>query len=251
MAAMFQRGRAAVVGQDKGNGSLRPGARDFLRPLPALSEGRSGSQGVIVTRTAPTANATSSAPRVALRNPFGTSQRNLRRIGNAALLTLIELATFAVLGSFFNLRITLTDSSTPAGVYRLVAGAPIRRGVLVAACLPQATARQGLTRGYLRRGDCPAGAEPVAKLIGALPGDAVTVEPGGVAVNDVNFRHSQVAAHDSAGRPLAHVPFGPRSVSSGEVWLFGFNDARSWDSRYFGPIPFASICGSLKPLITW
>jgi type IV secretory pathway protease TraF len=91
----------------------------------------------------------------------------------------------------------------------------------------------------------------VAKLIGALPGDAVKVEPEGVAVNGVNFRYSQVAAHDSAGRPLAPVPFGPRGVSSGEVWLFGFNDLRSWDSRYFGPVPLAAIRGGLQPIVTW
>ena len=125
------------------------------------------------------------------------------------------------------------------------------RGSLVAACLPAAIARTGLARGYLGRGDCPAGAEPVAKLIGALPGDVVMVEPGGVAVNGVNFRHSQVAARDSAGRPLAYVPWGLRRVRAGEVWLFGFNDPRSWDSRYFGPVPLAAICGGLQPIVTW
>ena len=52
------------------------------------------------------------------------------------------------------------------------------RGALVAACLPAAIARTGLARGYLREGDCPAGAEPVAKVIGALPGDVVEIEPG-------------------------------------------------------------------------
>ena len=75
----------------------------------------------------------------------------------------------------FDLRISLTDSAAPAGVYRLI-GAPIRRGALVAACLPVGIARTGLTRGYLRAGDCPAGAEPVAKVIGALPGDVMELE---------------------------------------------------------------------------
>ncbi len=251
MAGISERGRGAVVGQDKGNGSLRPVAYDFLRPLPAFSEGHSGSHGVTMTRTAQTVNTPSSSAHVSRRNPFGTCERNLRRIANAALLTLIALAASVGLGSLVNLRITATDSSTPAGIYRLVAGAPVRRGALVAACLPQMIAREGLTRAYLRPGDCPAGAEPVAKLIGALPGDAVTVEPGAVAVNGVKLRDSRTAVSDSAGRPLAHVPFGPRQVRSGEVWLFGFNDSRSWDSRYFGPVPIASIRGSLKPILTW
>ena len=48
---------------------------------------------------------------------------------------------------------------------------------LVAACLPAEIARTGLTRGYLREGDCPAAAEPVAKVIGAVPGDVIELEP--------------------------------------------------------------------------
>ncbi len=98
------------------------------------------------------------------------------------------------------------------------------RGALAAACLPAAIARTGLARGYLQRGDCPAAAEPVAKVIGASAGDVVDLEPGWVAVNGVKFPNSQTAARDSAGRPLAHAPSGARRVGAGEVWLFGFNN---------------------------
>lgn len=155
-----------------------------------------------------------------------------------------------LVGHLFRLRITLTDSSASAGVYRLVT-APERRGALVAACLPAAIARLGLARGYLRKGDCPAGAEPVAKVIGALAGDAVQVELGSVAVDGVRFSNSRTASHDSAGRRLAHVAWGTRRVGAGEVWLFGFNDARSWDARYFGPVPLAAVRGVLEPVVTW
>ncbi len=95
-------------------------------------------------------------------------------------------------GHLVRLRITLADSSTSAGVYRLVA-APAGRGALVAACLPTAIALTGITRGYLIKGDCPAGAEPVAKVIGALPGDVVQVEPDAVAVNGARFSNSRTA----------------------------------------------------------
>ena len=81
-------------------------------------------------------------------------------------------------GHILQLRIMLTDSSAPAGIYRL-SDAPLVRGALVAACLPAAIARTGLTRGYLQAGDCPGGAEPVAKVLGALPGDVVKVAPDG------------------------------------------------------------------------
>ncbi len=153
-------------------------------------------------------------------------------------------------GWFFRVRITPTDSAAPAGIYRLSA-APIGRGALVAACLPAAIARTGLARGYLAEGDCPAGAEPVAKVIGAVPGDVVELEPGWVAVNGMKFPNSQTAARDSVGRGLAHALWGTRRVGAGEVWLFGFNDARSWDGRYFGPVSAANLRGVLRPVLTW
>jgi len=164
--------------------------------------------------------------------------------------TVAGAAALAATGRFFQLRITLTDSAAPAGVYR-VSEAPAGRGALVAACLPAAIARQGIARGYLREGDCPAGAEPVAKVIGAVAGDVVDLEPGWVAINGMKFPNSRTAARDGAGRPLAHVLSGARRVGAGEVWLFGFNDARSWDARYFGPVPFAGVRGVLRPVVTW
>ena len=121
----------------------------------------------------------------------------------------------------------------------------------MAACLPDAVARTGLKRGYLAEGDCPAGAEPIAKVIGAMPGDVVELEPGGVAVNGMKFTNSRTAARDSAGRSLTHVLSGAYRVSASEVWLFGFNNIRSWDARYFGPVPLANVRGVLRPLGTW
>jgi conjugative transfer signal peptidase TraF len=143
-----------------------------------------------------------------------------------------------------------TNSSAAAGVYRVTDLSPAR-GSLVAACLPFAIARQGLARGYLQGGDCPAGTEPVAKVLGAIAGDVVEVEPGWVAVNGVKFSNSQMASRDSANRPLAHVSLGARRVGEGEIWLFGFNNARSWDARYFGSVPSANLRGVLKPVVTW
>jgi conjugative transfer signal peptidase TraF len=127
----------------------------------------------------------------------------------------------------------------------------VGRADLVAACLPDAVARTGLTRGYLQRGDCPAGAEPIAKVIEAMPGDVLELEPGWVAVNGVKFPNSRTEARDSLGRPLTHVPSGARRVGASEIWLFGFNNRRSWDARYFGPVPTANLRGVLTPVVTW
>ena len=130
-------------------------------------------------------------------------------------------------------------------------GSTFQRGDLVAACLPADIAQAGLIRGYLRTGPCPGNAEPVGKIAAALPGDTVMIERGGVTINGKPIPHSAVAPHDSKGRPLQHVPFGSYTVADDEVWLFGFHDRRSWDARYFGPVPIASVRGALAPVLTW
>lgn len=150
----------------------------------------------------------------------------------------------------FRVGLSLSDSSCAKGFYRLV-DAPIRRGALVAACLPGGAAQQGLARGYLAAGDCPSGAEAVLKVVGGLPGDAVEVEREWVAVNGARLPRSATVARDSAGRALAHVPWGSHAVAPNEVWLFGLNDPRSWDSRYFGPVPLQEVRGAVQPVLTW
>jgi conjugative transfer signal peptidase TraF len=173
-----------------------------------------------------------------------------RHAGQALGALAIAATLLIAFGDALGILISNTDSAAPAGVYR-VAGHDVKRGDLVAACLPFAVARQGLARGYLRTGGCPGDAEPVDKFIGALPGDVVQIEPGWVAVNGRRFSDSATAVRDSAGRPLAHVAWGKRTVAANQVWLFGFNDRRSWDSRYFGPVPITDVRGELKPLVTW
>lgn len=159
-------------------------------------------------------------------------------------------AIVIALGEASGVLIANTDSAAPAGVYRVV-GHGFGRGDLVAACLSVAVAQEGLARGYLRTGGCAGDAEPVDKMVGAVAGDSVDIEPGWVGVNGVRFAHSATASRDSAGRPLAHVAWGERTVAANQVWLFGFNDRRSWDSRYFGPIPAANVRGKLEAVLTW
>ena len=167
-------------------------------------------------------------------------------IAGIALAAAILIAA----GNAFGVLISNTDSAAPAGVYRVV-GHEISRGDLVAACLPIAVAQQGLARGYLRTGGCPGNAEPVDKIVGAVASDTVDIESGWVAVNGVRFAHSATVSRDSAGRSLEHVAWGKRTVAANQVWLFGFNDRRSWDSRYFGPIPAANLRGRLESVLTW
>src|ERR1700733_11369783 len=154
------RGSVSVVGQDKGNGPgwpVGPCFRGFPHDFFTVHTGAS-------------------------RNRPARGRRSLAALAGMLVL----MGNLIALGWIFQLRILLTESSAPAGIYHLVA-VPPAHGELVLACLPPAVARTGLTRGYLQRGDCPAKAEPIAKVIGAIPGDGVELEPGWVAVNGMKF----------------------------------------------------------------
>jgi type IV secretory pathway protease TraF len=44
------------------------------------------------------------------------------------------------------------------------------------------------------------------------------------------------------------VPDGRYVIPPGEVWLVSTFSPRSWDSRYFGPVPASAIVSALTPL---
>jgi conjugative transfer signal peptidase TraF len=195
------------------------------------------------------------APALAEDSAFhGMSQyftESLRR--GLPILLALTTAIAAIVAVFwmFRLRIATTDSACPPGIYRMV-NRPISRGDLVLACLPLALARFAQARGYLARGrGCGDGIEPVGKRIGALPGDTVQITRDFVAINGHRLENSATISRDSRGRSLPHVTPGRYPVRRDHVWLFGTTDARSWDSRYFGPVPIRSVRAQLEPLITW
>jgi conjugative transfer signal peptidase TraF len=126
------------------------------------------------------------------------------------------------------------------------------RGDLVLACLPDAIAKLGSARGYLLRGrGCGDGIEPVGKRLSAVPGDSVEVTQDYISVNGQRLKHSVTLSRDSPGRSVEHVAWGRYTVLPNQVWLFGTKDARSWDSRYFGPVPTSSVRAALEPVLTW
>lgn len=133
----------------------------------------------------------------------------------------------------------------------MVSRAP-SRGDLVLACLPDAIARFGRAHGYLLRGrGCGDGIEPVGKRLSAVAGDLVEVRPDYVSVNAQRLEHSATLSRDSRGRTVRHVAWGHYTVQTNQVWLFGTRDTRSWDSRYFGPVPASSVRAALEPVLTW
>lgn len=175
------------------------------------------------------------------RAPFSHRRRRTAAAA-AALLTTAAMHGSASLGLRFNWTL-----SAPVGVYREVAG-PSRRGDLALLCLPSGIESLGRARNYLSAGSCGRGSSPVLKQVVALPGDEVEVQQNFIAVNGRMLDRSELHDVDSLGRPLAHVPLGHRKVPDGEAWVLGIHRERSWDSRYFGPIPIESIIGRVEPL---
>ncbi|GEM_PF-520987 len=146
-------------------------------------------------------------------------------------------------------RINLSPSAA-IGLYRAEspagrAGTLLRRGSLVAACLPPTLASWGRRRRYLGRGSCGDGSAPVGKTIFALPGDTVSVGPAGLACNGALAPNTRALARDRHGRQLPRIRAGRYVVPTGQVWLVSTRHPGSWDSRYYGPVPIAAIVGAL------
>lgn len=170
--------------------------------------------------------------------------RMLATCGASALLT-------GALGAAWLVGLRVNDTaSMPRGLWKLSnADAPLRCGEIVVVCLPDTVmVREAAARGYIQAGNCPNGREPLVKPVAAVPGDLVTVTPQGVAVDGQPVENTAPLVRDSAGRPLRPVPAGAYEVMPGQIWLLSGHDPRSFDSRYFGPVPAANVQGVARPL---
>jgi conjugative transfer signal peptidase TraF len=124
-----------------------------------------------------------------------------------------------------------------------------QRGVYVLACPPAAAVfREALARGYLSRGYCPSGLSPLLKRVAGGGGDRITVSVAGVSVNGVLLANSKLLAADGRGQALPRAAGG--RLAPDAVWLYS-GVHRSFDSRYFGPLPVSAIEGVVRPILTW
>src|SRR5215813_845469 len=159
-------------------------------------------------------------------------------LGALCLWTLLQ-----VLGLTVNF-----SGSIPIGVYRHTRE-PVQVGTIVAVCLPPEIAQFGLARGYLHAGPCAGGTQAVLKRIAAISGDVVEVQPTGLTINGRPVARSAVLAQDSHGRNLPHLPWGTLTLAPGEVWLLSTTNVRSWDSRYYGPVPTSAVVATARPVL--
>jgi conjugative transfer signal peptidase TraF len=155
----------------------------------------------------------------------------------------------AALFAIFQLsRVRVNASpSLPIGLYRTTLD---KSAKLVEFCPAEPYATISAKREYREKGDCPDGAEPLMKPIVPVSGDTVEISPQGVTINGRLLPNSATRSFDIKDRPLTHWPFGKYRVDTGKVWVISSFNPRSFDSRYFGPIPIASIRCHLRPLLT-
>ena len=135
------------------------------------------------------------------------------------------------------------SASLPRGLYLVRHVATLERGMLVLVHPDTALEHLLVTRGYL-----PAGM-PLLKPVVALGGDEVCVVEEEVRVNGTVLA-TTVADVDSAGRPLPQWQ-ACKTLTAAEVFLLSAADARSFDSRYFGPVPRQTIVGTATFLWGW
>lgn len=120
--------------------------------------------------------------------------------------------------------------------------------MVVVACAPIDAAALGRARGHLGAEPCPDDTEPLLKSVAAIAGDELDVTAAGVAVNGCRLPQSTPLAHDRSGRRLVPWPRGHSRLAPGQVWLYADN-ARSWDSRYWGWTATPDVMAIAVPLL--
>lgn len=117
---------------------------------------------------------------------------------------------------------------------------PLHRGMMIGICSPSTVALD-----HLPYGKCPnTHTALLLKPVSALPGDVVRISHGNPAtVNGIPLANTVVS------EKLPAWPDGEYIVNPDEVWVFSSHSAKSFDSRYFGPVKIADIQSRAFPLL--
>ncbi|RWO94454.1 MAG: S26 family signal peptidase [Mesorhizobium sp.] len=172
---------------------------------------------------------------------IGSSLRRVRaRKTNAVAAIGLALIGFAGLVKPSPWLVWNASASAPVGLYRVAAGAPVRDD-LVLVRTPGFVAYLAAERGYLPRNVA------LVKRLAAMPSEHVCAFSDAIIIGgDIVARRLKI---DAKGRPLPWWN-GCRALADDEVFLLGSEANRSFDSRYFGPVPAANVIGRLVPLWT-
>ncbi|MGD9601835.1 MAG: conjugative transfer signal peptidase TraF [Gammaproteobacteria bacterium] len=163
------------------------------------------------------------------RRPRAVLTLTLFGLGFIGLATLARPAPWLVWNA---------SASAPIGLYRVLRGKLVR-GDLVLVHTPDSVRQLAAERGYLPQN------VPLVKRVAALDGDTVCAAGDVISVNARVV--AERLAHDRLGRQLPRWS-GCLLLDSGEAFLLMEGVTDSFDGRYFGPVPTASIIGRLAPL---
>jgi signal peptidase I len=144
---------------------------------------------------------------------------------NTRLMVISTLGLSALLigVSHSPLRLNFTES-LPIGLWKIQPIAQVERGTI-------AFFHQEGRKRYL-------------KPIAAIEGDAVEIKTGyPVTINGKELPNTEAQPNTTPW------PDGKYTVKPGEVWVFSSYNARSYDSRYFGPLSVSTIQGEAIPLL--
>lgn len=133
------------------------------------------------------------------------------------------------------------SASVPVGLYRVKSIDRIDVADLVVVAPPEPLASLLAERGYLPKG------VPMLKRVLALAGTTVCRHGDAIVAYGMIYGHAR--ERDRIGR-LLPVWQGCRVVPAGQLFLMNWDAADSFDSRYFGPLPIASIVGRAVPVWT-
>jgi len=170
-------------------------------------------------------------------------------IGKPGVCVLVGLGVVVVIFQVFSLcglRINASPS-LPVGLYLVTDD---HRANLVEFCPAEPFAALALRRGYRDPGVCMDRGAPLLKPVVAKTGDLVELSTLGISVNGVLLPNSAALSKDTKGRVLEAWPSGHYRVAPGTVWVSSSYQARSFDSRYFGPIYTTAIRHRLKAFLT-
>jgi conjugative transfer signal peptidase TraF len=172
-------------------------------------------------------------------------RKSIRTGKRLAAIALGLLCLVFIIPAVAGIRIN-ESPSLPIGLYMINES----RGHLVEFCPPEPFAALAIERGYRGAGNCPDGGAPLMKPEIARTGDIVELNPSGVTVNGKLLPNSAPLQFDTQGRSLDHWRFGRSKVGQGEIWVISSFNARSFDSRYLGPITSCRIRHHLLPVLT-
>ena len=183
---------------------------------------------------------------------FDTS-RVIKKAIRVALLLGAGAAVSAVAFCEFGFVFNFTHSA-PFGIYRQAAEPTLatRKNSPYAFFCPDQRWPGLRNNPNTRRslGTCPDGYAALLKPVVAWPGDVVTTSPAGVIVDGIPVPNSSPLTRDSLGRELHPYPYGTYKVAQGQIWVVSSYSSRSFDSRYFGPVPLRTVREWVRPFIT-